>query len=99
MARPLKIHPSLIAADEVLLSQSYQLLGQDINSGKVKRWPQVWDYISVTRMPKDLGMNATVFKKSRAESCDAWRISDILKLSKLTGAAPEKLFNLLVTMA
>lgn len=41
-------------ADEVLLSESYQLLGQGINSGKVKKWKQVWDYISVTRMAKDL---------------------------------------------
>lgn len=96
MARPIKIHRSLVPADDVLLTQSYQLLGQDINSGKVNKWKQVWDYISATRMAKDLGMNATVFKKSKAESPDSWRILDILKLSELTGAKPEKLFSLLI---
>ncbi|MBK7883437.1 MAG: hypothetical protein IPJ81_06355 [Chitinophagaceae bacterium] len=73
----------------------YKWLGEDINSGKIKNFAQVYEYVSKSKIAEDLGTNKGSFLRTKANNGQLWRIGDILKFCTLTGADSLKVCSLL----
>lgn len=73
----------------------YRWIGEDINSDKIESFTQVYDYVAKSKIAEDLGVNKGSFLRTKSKNGQLWRIADIIKFCKLTGADPLKVCALL----
>ncbi len=78
-----------------VFQEVYRQLGEDINDGKLENITQVYGYVSKTQLATDLKFNSAGFLRLKAINPSVWRVEDIMRLAKLTGAKGEKIYALL----
>ena len=77
------------------MDNKYQIIKELIESGKIKSFPQIWEYVTVDEIEKDFGVNSDKLK-IKLENVTTLKFDEIENLAKLFKVDREAFWKLII---